>query len=141
MSEKRQSAAKKTAEKEVSPTDLEVALRSEGSSLPDKALGIEENYRRRKEEVTRQDHEEFLRYLQERAQQETAAEADAPQAKPTKVNRRNFLPGCDGTAAVGEAVALGYSNVKDQTIPAHGARHAGDNYTEAQRHNIERELI
>ena len=36
---------------------------------------------------------------------------------------------------------LGYSVVKDQAVPAHGARHAGDTYTEAQRHNIERELI
>ena len=75
MSEKRQSAVKTTAEKEVSPPDVEVDLRSEGSSPPDKMLGVEENYRRRKEEVTRQDHEEFLRYQQEKARQQTSVPA------------------------------------------------------------------
>jgi hypothetical protein len=45
-----------------------------------------------------------------------------------------------GTAVVGKAAALGYSLVKDQ-IPAHGAQHGGSTYTEAQRHNIDRELV
>src|SRR5208282_2597760 len=42
--------------------------------------------------------------------------------------------------AVGEAATLGYGLVKDQ-IPNHGAQHGGATYTEAQSHNIERELI
>ena len=104
-------------------------------------LGIEGNYLRRKAEVTRQDHEEFSRYQQEKAGQQTASQArsqpaEAAGTRHTKVNRRNFLTVVADTAAVGEAAALGYSIVKDQTIPAHGARHAGDTYTEAQRHSL-----
>jgi thiocyanate desulfurase len=146
MSEKRQSATKKISEKDVTQPELGVDLRTEGSNLPDKALSPEENYRRRKTEVTRQDHEEFLRYQEEKERQQTAAESrpqatDAATTRRTNVNRRNFLTVVATTAAVGEAAALGYSIVKGQTVPAHGARHAGDTYTEAQRHNIERELI
>jgi thiocyanate desulfurase len=62
-------------------------------------------------------------------------------ASPSKLDRRSFLTVVAGTAAVGEAAALGHMIIKDQTIPAHGFRHAGESYTEAQRHNIERELI
>ena len=99
----------------------------------------------RKVEVTQQDYEEFLKYQQEKAQQDAVRQAqlqaaDTAEATLPKVNRRNFLTVVAGTAAVGEAAVLGYTIVKDQ-IPAHGARHAGDTYAEAQRHNIERELI
>src|SRR5207237_6339201 len=52
----------------------------------------------------------------------------------------DFLTVVAGTAAVGEAAALAYT-IKNQDVPAHGLKHAGDTYTEAQRHNIERELI
>jgi hypothetical protein len=96
--------------------------------------------------VTQQDHEESLRYQQEKARQQTSAQARSQRlrraaSRHPKVNRRNFPTVVAGTAAVGEAAALGYSVGKDQNIRAHGARHAGDTYTEAQRHNIERELV
>jgi hypothetical protein len=141
MSEKRQSAAKKIIEKDIAQPKLEVDLGTEGSNLPDKVLSPEENYRRHKAEVTRRDHEEFLQYEQGKARQQMAAQAQrnstgVAESKPTKVDRRNLLSVIAGTAAIGEAAALGYSIVKDQTTPAHGARHAGDTYTEAQRHNI-----
>ena len=137
---------RKVLEQEEQRPDLKIDLRNEVRSPPDRPISAEENYIRRKSEVTQQDHEEFLRYQQEKARQQTEAQAlsqaaDADRTKPAKVNRRNFLTVVAGTAAVGEAAALGYSIVKDQAIPAHGARHAGDTYTEAQRHNIERELI
>ena len=122
--------------------------------MPDTSHSVEENYRKRKAEVTQQDYEEFLEYLKEknaRDEQQNAQQSEGEQTgRPTsetperaspKVNRRNFLTVVAGTAAVGEAAVLGYSVVKDQTIPAHGAKHAGDTYTEPQRHNIERELV
>ena len=126
--------------------NLKIDLPIEDNNLPDKPVSAEENYRQRQAAVTRQDYEEFLRYVEEKARPRATAQApgqagDAARRKPANVNRRNFLTVVAGTAAVGEAAALGYSIVRDQTIPAHGARHAGDTYTEAQRHNIERELI
>ena len=154
MSEKRQPTAKKAAEKEELQPKIEIDLRSDENSLPDTALSVEENYRKRKAEVTQQDYEEFLEYLKEKSardEQQNAQQSEGEQTgRPTsetperaspKVNRRNFLTVVAGTAAVGEAAVLGYSVVKDQTIPAHGAKHAGDTYTEPQRHNIERELV
>jgi len=137
--------ARKVAEKE-ERTNLKIDLRTDDNDLPSETLSVEETYLRRKAEVAQQDHEEFLQYEQERARRHAAEQverqpSDDPTTKPRDVNRRNFLTVVAGTAAVGEAAALGYSIVKDQTIPAHGARHAGDTYTEAQRHNIERELI
>jgi len=141
-----QPTARKVLEQQEQRPELNIDLRNEVSNPPTNPISAEENYLRRKEEVTQQDHEEFLRYQEEKARHNAAAQAerqstDETGSQPAKVNRRNFLTVVAGTAAVGEAAALGYSIVKDQTIPAHGARHAGDTYTEAQRHNIERELI
>ena len=154
MSEKRQPTAKKVAEKEMLQPKIEIDIRSDENSLPDTSRSVEENYRKRKAEVTQQDYDEFLEYLKEKSArdgQQNAQQSEGEQTgRPTsetperaspKVNRRNFLTVVAGTAAVGEAAVLGYSVVKDQTIPAHGAKPAGDNYTEAQRHNIERELV
>jgi thiocyanate desulfurase len=137
-----QPTARKVLEQEEERPDLKIDLREEAGNLP---VSAEENYLRRKAEVTQQDYEEFLRYKEEKARQAEAAQAQQPVAdeagtKPAKVNRRNFLTVVAGTAAVGEAAALAYT-VKSQDIPAHGARHAGDTYTEPQQHNIERELI
>src|SRR2546422_464540 len=42
---------------------------------------------------------------------------------------------------VSEAVTLGYPMLTGQSIPDHGARHAGSTYTEPQRHPIDRELV
>ena len=153
MSEKRQPTARKVAEKEVLQPKIEIDIRSDENSLPDTSRSVEENYRKRKAEVTQQDYDEFLEYLKEKSardeQQNAESEgeqtgrptSETPERASPKVNRRNFLTVVAGTAAVGEAAVLGYSVVKDQTIPAHGAKHAGDTYTEPQRHNIERELV
>ena len=46
-----------------------------------------------------------------------------------------------GTAAAGEAAALGYTMVAGEKIPAHGVMHSGASTAEAQRHHIERELV
>ena len=131
MSEQRKTRVKQAGQDNID-------LRSEGGSPSERPLSPEQAYLQRKAEVTRQDHEEFLRYQQEKK----AAERLAAETKPTatRVNRRNFLTVVASTAAVGEAAALGYT-IKNQGVPAHGLKHAGDTYTEAQRHNIERELI
>ena len=66
MSEKRQPTARKVAEKEVLQPKLEIDIRSDENSLPDTSRSVEENYRKRKAEVTQQDYEEFLEYLKEK---------------------------------------------------------------------------
>jgi thiocyanate desulfurase len=142
--------ARKVAEQEEPRSGPKIDLRNAASGgLPDRPLTDAENYLERKATVTQQDYAEFLKYQQEKEKQRDGVRQDAtaPRAPPMsegsrpKVDRRNFLTVVAGTAAVGEAAALGYSIVKDHAIPAHGARHAGDTYTEAQRHYIERELI
>ena len=144
MSEKRQSAAKKTAEKEVS-----TGCRSRSSIRREQPA--RQDARRRGELPPAQGGSNAAGPRRVLAvptgKGETAdvragpiATAEEAAIRHTKVNRRNFLTVVAGTAAVGEAAALGYSIVKDQNIPAHGARHAGDTYTEGQRHSIEREL-
>ncbi len=119
---------------------LEVDLRNESADLPATPETPEERFLRRKAEVGEHDHAEFVEYLQEKREHEKPPAPPQPPKTKVKVNRRNLLKVVAGTAVVGEAAALGYSVVKNQ-IPAHGAQHAGATYTEAQRHNIERELI
>ena len=46
-----------------------------------------------------------------------------------------------GTAVVAEAGVLGYNALSGGSVSDHGVRHAGANYTEAQRHNIVREVV
>src|SRR5512145_2244572 len=113
-------------------------------SAPDKPLTPEQLYLKRQAEVARQDNEAFSEYLQkktERDQRQEAQVAEPPQRKPVKVNRRTLLTWAAGTAAVGEAVTLGYPLVTGQNIPDHGAKHGGATYTEAQRHAIDREFV
>src|SRR5205085_3904640 len=106
-----------------------IDLPSEG--VPERPLSAEQAYLRRKAEVTRQDHQDFLRYQQEKAK---AAKRLAVETKPraTKVNRRNSLTVVASTAAVGEAAALGYT-IKSQGVPAHGFQHGGDKSAAEQR--------
>jgi hypothetical protein len=118
-----------------------VDLRNEtNGGLPDRPRSAEENYLERKVAVTQQDYAEFLEYQQEKEARRADPRLNTQATRRPKGDRRNFLTVVAGTAAVGEAATLGYSIVKDQ-IPVHGAKHGGDTYTEAQRHNIERELI
>src|SRR5580704_17838321 len=132
---------------------LQIEIQSDPKNLAKTGLSPEEHYLQRKMEVTQRDHEEFVAYLEEkrsREEQKRAEQSEPVQvapapaniagAAPSKLNRRSFLTVVAGTAAVGEAAALGYT-IKNQDVPAHGLKHAGDTYTEAQRHDIERELI
>ena len=134
--------------------EFKTGIQNEPKPLITNALRPEEHYLKRQLDVTQQDHEEFLQYLEEkRAREEEkrvetsapkpleSAQAEKAEMAPSKLNRRSFLTVVAGTAAVGEAAALGHMVINDQAIPSHGLKHAGDTYTEAQRHNIERELI
>jgi hypothetical protein len=63
MSDARKPKFKEAAEEPVPP---KVDLRSEPQSAPDKPLGPEQLYLKRKAEVTQQDNEAFAEYLQEK---------------------------------------------------------------------------
>src|SRR5262249_11636099 len=123
---------------------MKVELREEA------ALTAEQLYLKRKAEVTQQDNADFSDYLRKKAardEQQATSRAAATQPVPTprppssKFNRRSVLTWAAGTAVVGEAVTLGYPMLTGQSIPDHGARHAGSTYTEPQRHPIDRELV
>src|SRR5262249_29480838 len=121
---------------------MKLEVESEGK--PETPLTAEEIYLKRKAEVAQQDNEDFSDYLREKAardQQQAPQPAPAPQTAPRKLNRRSLLTWAAGTAVVGEAVTLGYPMLTGQSIPDHGARHAGSTYTEPQRHPIDRELV
>ena len=63
---------------------------------------------------------------------------------PTKsrgVSRRTMFNVAVGTAVAAEAGVLGYNALGGGSVSDHGVRHAGANYTEAQRHNIVREVV
>src|SRR5215472_8431250 len=96
-----QPTARKVLEQEEQRLEPKIDLREEAGNLP---VSAEENYLRRKAEVTQQDYEEFLLYKEAKARQTEAAQAPQPVAdeatKSTKVNRRNFLTVVAGTAAV-----------------------------------------
>ena len=120
---------------------LEVPAAESTPAKPDNAV---QNFLQRRAEVTQQDHAEFSGYLEEkraRDQQQAAPIADAPPAAPSRLNRRSLLKWAAGTAAAGEAAALGYTMVAGEKIPAHGVMHSGASTAEAQRHHIERELV
>ena len=98
-----------------------------------------ENYLRKKASVTAQDHAEFQTYLEQKATRDSNVDQKEQRKRKPKLNRRTLLKVATGTAVVSEAAALSYSWVKG-AVPNHGAKHAGDRYTEAQRHHIIREL-
>ena len=139
------SDGRKTKFKEPMP-DIELPkmkLEVESEAEPETPLTAEQIYLKRKAEVAQQDNEDFSDYLREKASRDQQQEpqpaappqtAAAPQTAPRKLNRRSLLTWAAGTAAVGEAVTLGYPMLTGQSIPDHGARHAGATYTEPQRH-------
>src|SRR5262249_41048 len=108
-----------------------------------------ENYQQRQTAVAQDDLRAFEEYLKEKAK----ASKDAPPrqtklkedpTRPTGFSRRGVLRVVRGSAIGGSAVVAGHSlitKVTNGSIPDHGAKHAGDRYTEAQRHNITRQLI
>ena len=116
---------------------LQIEIQSDPKNLAETGLSPEEHYLQRKMEVTQRDHEEFVTYLEEKRSREEQKRAEqsepvqvAPEpadiagAAPSNLNRRSFLTVVAGTAAVGEAAALGHMIIKDQAIPSHGAKHA-----------------
>jgi len=124
--------------------EMKVELPGEAPSAPEQPLTPEQLYLRRKAEVLQQDNEDFSRYLQEkkvRDEQQVAQPADAPQKTSAKLNRRSILTWAAGTAAVGEAVVLGYPMVTGQSTSNRGLGSGTTVSTEPQRHPIDRELI
>src|SRR5882757_6360355 len=110
---------------------------SEGGKLPARASAAD--YARRRAEVDAKDHEEFQGYLAEKKEADARKKVAAP-TKTRGISRRTMFNAAVGTAVVAEAGVLGY-NTLSGSVSDHGVSHAGPNYTEAQRHNITREVV
>jgi len=108
-----------------------------------------ENYLERKEAVIEADRRAFQDYLNEKSKAALATKDDAPRQTKLKddapgqmqFSRRGLLKVVAGTAIAGSAVAAARSLITNGSVSDQGAKHAGDRYTEAQRHNIDRQLI
>src|SRR4029450_8756018 len=111
---------------------------SEGGKLPARAPAPD--YARRRAEVDAKDHEEFQGYLAEKKEADARKKAVAP-TKSLGISRRTMFNAAVGTAVAAEAGVLGYNALGGGSVSDHGIRHAGANYTEAQRHNIVREVV
>ena len=111
---------------------------SEGGKLPARASAAD--YARRRAEVDAKDHEEFQGYLAEKKEADARKKAVAP-TKSRGISRRTMFNAAVGTAVAAEAGVLGYNALSGGSVSDHGIRHAGANYTEAQRHNIVREVV
>lgn len=114
---------------------------SEGGKLPARATAAD--YARRRAEVDAKDHEEFQGYLAEKKEVDARKKAAAAPTKSRGVSRRTMFNVAVGTAVAAEAAVLGYNALGPTggSVSDHGIRHGGANYTEAQRHNIVREVI
>jgi hypothetical protein len=112
---------------------------SEGGKLPARASAAD--YARRRAEVDAKDHEEFQGYLAEKKEADARKKAAVAPTKSRGVSRRTMFNVAVGTAVVAEAGVLGYNALGGGSVSDHGIRHAGANYTEAQRHNIVREVV
>ncbi len=112
---------------------------SEGGKLPARASAAD--YARRRAEVDAKDHEEFQGYLAEKKEVDARKKAVAAPTKSRGVSRRTMFNVAVGTAVAAEAGVLGYNALGGGSVSDHGIRHAGANYTEAQRHNIVREVV
>jgi hypothetical protein len=112
---------------------------SEGGKLPARASAAD--YARRRAEVDAKDHEEFQGYLAEKKQADARKKAAVAPTKSRGISRRTMFNAAVGTAVAAEAGVLGYNALSGGSVSDHGIRHAGANYTEAQRHNIVREVV
>jgi hypothetical protein len=112
---------------------------SEGGKLPARATAAD--YARRRAEVDAKDHEEFQGYLAEKKEADARKKAAVAPTKSRGVSRRTMFNVAVGTAVAAEAGVLGYNALGGGSVSDHGIRHAGANYTEAQRHNIVREVV
>jgi len=108
-----------------------------------------ERYLQRKAAVAQGDLRAFQEYLNEKAAATPASKDDPPRQtklqddppRQTKLSRRGLLRAVAGSAFAGSAVVAAHSVVTSGSVSNQGAKHAGDRYTEAQRHNIDRQLI
>ena len=112
---------------------------SEGGKLPARAAAAD--YARRRAEVDAKDHEEFQGYLAEKKEADARKKAAVAPTRSRGVSRRTMFNAAVGTAVAAEAGVLGYNALSGGSVSDHGIRHAGANYTEAQRHNIVREVV
>ena len=114
---------------------------SEGGKLPAKRSAAD--FVKRRTEVEQKDHAEFQTYLAEKK------EADARKAKAGRRGadqEPRHEPAHDAQRrgrhrGGAEAAVIGYNTLGCGSVSDHGLRHAGANYTEAQRHNIVREVV
>ena len=113
---------------------------SEEGKLPARASAAD--YARRRAEVDANDHEEFKGYLAEKKEADARKKPVAP-TKSRGVSRRTMFNVAVGSAVAAEAAVLGYNALGGSggSVSDQGARHGGANYTEAQRHNIVREVV
>jgi hypothetical protein len=105
-----------------------------------------ESYLQRKMSVTEADHRAFQDYVNRKAETRSSPSRSVRLRRMncksvSRFNRRNLLKIVAGTAIAGEAAAVVYPLVTGGSVSDQGAKHAGDRYTEAQRHNIDRTLI
>jgi thiocyanate desulfurase len=119
-----------------------VKVVSEGGKLP--ARSSAQDFVRRRIEVEEKDHAEFQTYLAEKKEADARKAKVAAATAPTKargLSRRTMFNVAVGTAAAAEAAVIGYNTLGGGSVSDQGLRHAGANYTEAQRHNIVREVV
>lgn len=136
--------SKRTATKTPTRGGAGPGIASEGGKVPAKVSAAE--FVRRRTKVEEEDHAEFQTYLAEKKEVEARKAlqtAVAEPAKPKGFSRRTMFNAAVGTAVVAEAGVLGYNALGGSggSVSDHGVRHAGANYTEAQRHNIAREVV
>ena len=107
-----------------------------------------ENYLQKKAAVTQGDLRAFQEYLNEKAKAAPLSKDDPPRQTKLKddpprliqLSRRGLLKAVAGTAVAGSAVVAAHALING-SVSEQGAKHAGDRYTEAQRHNIDRQLV
>ncbi|WP_395712580.1 hypothetical protein [Reyranella sp.] len=134
---------KKTATKSPQRGGLGVKSGSSGGKVP-APRATADAYARRRAEVDEQDHKEFQTYLADKKEADDRKAKAVAVAEPPKrggISRRTMFNVAVGTAAVAEAGVIGYNVLGSGSVSDHGVRHAGANYTEAQRHNITREVV
>ncbi len=123
------------------PVGTEEPAKSDPLKMPPAANQAVQAFVARRDAVAEEDHAAFQGYLAEKQERE----APQPAAVKSKVNRRTWLKVAVGTTVAADAAVLGYWGLRGDdatgSVSDHGFQHAGANYTEAQRHNINRELV
>jgi hypothetical protein len=135
---------KKTDVKDPSKLSFNIDLPPESGGSPPATQSQVDEFVRRRAEVAAQDHTEFQGYLAEKREAEARLPANGPGTADRKVSRRAMLKVAVGTAVAADAAAFAYAAVDSGALGSltdQGLRHGGATYTEAQRHDIVRELV